>query len=237
MDLIERLRMTHRFWRYRLRTERSSIGFLLQQRLLGQVVFDVGANLGIYSYWMNKAVGREGKVVAFEPQPELAKHLEDLKDAFGLASLEIVNKGLSSSVGSSQLYRPEAGSGAGSLNVRPAGWQSINVDLITLDAYYDSPRPVKFIKCDVEGHEYDVLLGSQRILLRDKPALLLEIHHCEAEKGDIAAYLADLGYDGFFFHGNDWISFAKFKQFPYRKNWETHRNYIFVHNDAARRRG
>jgi FkbM family methyltransferase len=236
MDIIKRLRMTHRFWRYRLRTERSSIGFLLQQRLLGQVVLDVGANLGIYSYWMSKAVGREGRVVAFEPQPELTKHLADLKDTFGLANLEIVNKGLSSAVARTQLYRPEAGSGAGSLDCKSDAWQSIDVDLVTLDGYYDSPRPVKFIKCDVEGHEYHVLLGARRILLRDKPTLLLEIHHAEAVKGDIASYLADLAYEGFFFNGNDRISFARFKQFPYRKSWESHRNYIFVHNDAARRR-
>lgn len=234
MDIIERARMTHRFWRYRLRTERSSIGFLLQQRLEGQVVFDVGANLGIYSYWMHKAVRHEGRVVAFEPQPELARHLRELKDAFGLANLEIVNKGLSSSVARKQFYRPEPGSGAGSLDCKSDAWQSIDVDLTTLDAYYDSPRPVKFIKCDVEGHEYEVLLGGQRILLRDRPTLLLEIHHGQAAKGDIASYLADLGYEGFFFHGGERVSFAKFDQFPYRKSWESHRNYIFVHQDAAR---
>lgn len=234
MDIIEKLRMTHRFWRYRLRTEKSSIGYLLQQHLLGEVVVDVGANRGIYSYWMSKAVGPDGRVVAFEPQPELAKHLRDLKDAFGLASLEIVNKGLSSSVTSSRLYRPEVASGAGRLDVNFAAWQSIEVDLTTLDAYYKSTRPIRFIKCDVEGHEYDVLLGGRRLLLRDKPTLLLEIHHSEAVKGDIAAYLAGLGYEGFFFHGDDRISFAEFKRVPYRKSWESHRNYIFVHKDIAR---
>jgi len=221
--------MAHRFWRYRLRTERSSIGFLLQQRLRGEVVLDVGANLGIYSYWMHKAVGPEGRVVAFEPQPELARHLIDLKGAFGLISLDIVNKGLSSSARLAQLYRPETGSGAGSLHLRSSAWRSVDVELVSLDAWYDSVRPIRFIKCDVEGHEHDVLLGARRVLLRDRPTLLLEIHHAEAEKGEIAATLENLGYEGFFFHGGRKIPFAEFAQFPYRKSWESHRNYLFVH--------
>src|SRR5262245_43251374 len=234
MRFIDRLRMAHRFWRYRLRTERSSISFLLQQRLRGEVVLDVGANLGIYSYWMHKAVGLGGRVIAFEPQPELARHLADLRNAFALTNLEIVNKGVSSSAGQAQLYRPEAGSGAGSLHVRSAGWRSVDVELITLDAWYDDSRPVRFIKCDVEGHEYDVLVGARRILQRDRPPLLLEIHHAQAEKGDLAGYLADLGYRGFFLHGGDQVSFAQFGLFPYRKSWESHRNYVFVHDEAAR---
>ena len=235
MDLTSRLRMTHRFWRYRLRTERGSIGFLLQQRLSGAVVLDVGANLGIYSYWMHKAVGAGGTVIAFEPQPELARHLVDLKHAFTLTNLEIVNKGLSSTAGRAQLYRPEPGSGAGSLHVKPAAWRCVDIELVTLDTWYDSPRPVRFIKCDVEGHEYEVLLGGRRILERDRPTLLLEIHHAEAKKGDIAGSLADLGYQGFFFHGAERVSFAQFARFPYRKSSESHRNYVFEHNAPGRR--
>src|SRR5262249_24219093 len=234
MDLLEKLRMAHRLWRYRLRTERSSIGFLLRQRLLGQVVLDVGANLGIYSYWMHKAVGPEGRVIAFEPQPELARHLVDLKAAFALTNLEIVNKGLSSSPRGARLYRPEAGSGAGSLHVKSAAWQPVEIDLVTLDAWYDSLSPVRFIKCDVEGHEYDVLLGARRILERDRPTLLLEIHQEQAEKGDITSYLRDLGYRGFFLHHGKQISFSEFRRFPYRKSSESHRNYIFVHDVVCR---
>jgi len=226
--------MAHRFWRYRLRTERSSIGFLLRQRLHGEVVVDVGANLGIYSYWMHRAVGAGGRVIAFEPQPELARHLVDLKNAFALTHLEIVDKGLSSSARQAALYRPEAGSGAGSLHVTSASWRPVKIDLVTLDAWYDSSRPVRFIKCDVEGHEYRMLLGASRILQRDRPTLLLEIHHAQAENGEIAGYLAHLGYQGFFFHGAERVSFSQYARFPYRKSCESHRNYIFEHNEAAR---
>ena len=44
---------------------------------------DVGANHGIYSYWMHKKVGAGGNVVAFEPQAELGIYLGQLKNALG----------------------------------------------------------------------------------------------------------------------------------------------------------
>lgn len=232
MNFIERLHMIHRFWRYRLITEKGDIKFLLQQNLTGRVVIDIGANKGIYSYWMSKKVGENGRVIAFEPQPELEKHLVELKSAFKLHNLIIVNKGLSSLRDKRKLFRPEVGSGSASFNQHSSDWQSIEVDVVTLDEYYDNSRPIKFIKCDVEGHEYEVLKGSHQILIRDKPCLLFECHHSEAERGDIFSYLTGLSYDGFFTYKNKLIHFTKFRDFPYRKKGESHRNYIFLSKEA-----
>ena len=228
MNTIDKLHMIHRFWRYRLRTERNSLSYLLRLPLAGQVVIDVGANLGIYSYWMSKAAGPDGRVIAFEPQPELARHLEEMRSAFELRNVEIVNKALSSSVGSRMLFRPEPGGGGASFRRPHASWEQIEVEVTTLDDYYLDPTPVRFIKCDAEGHEYEVLRGSRRILTRDKPTLLLEIHDAEAAAGDIPKFLDELGYQGFFFHRGQRIDFARFAEVPHRKPWESHRNYVFV---------
>lgn len=62
MTFFNKLHMLYRFWHYRLRTEKSGIDYLLKQELKNQVVVDVGANKGIYSYWMNKAVGPTAKL-------------------------------------------------------------------------------------------------------------------------------------------------------------------------------
>lgn len=233
LTAVAKLRMLHRLWRYRLRTERESLSFLLRQPLHGTLVMDIGANRGIYAYWMSRAVGRQGRVIAFEPQPELAHHLHDLKSSFALGNLVIVGQGLSSVAGRRTLFRPEVGAGGASLEARPAGWGSVQVGLTTLDDYYTDARPVRFIKCDVEGHECDVLRGARRILVRDRPILLLEIHAGEMEKGHIGRYLSELGYHGFFFCGRRRIDAARFSEFPYRKPWEVHRNYVFVHGGAA----
>jgi FkbM family methyltransferase len=228
MKTIDKLHMIHRFWRYRLRTERSSLAYLLRLPLAGQVVIDVGANLGIYSYWMSKTAGPAGRVIAFEPQPELARHLAEMKSAFELPNLEIVNKALSSSAGSRMLFRPEPGYGGASLRRLRPSWEPIEVEVTTLDEYYVDSTPVRFIKCDTEGHEYEVLRGSRRILARDRPTLLLEIHDPEAAKGEIPKYLGELGYQGFFFHRGQRIDFARSLEFPHRKPWEYYRNYVFL---------
>ena len=73
MRLFDRLHFLHRAWRYRLRAERDELAFVLSRDLRGATVLDIGANRGIYSYWMHRVVGATGQVIAFEPQPELVQ--------------------------------------------------------------------------------------------------------------------------------------------------------------------
>lgn len=55
----------------------------------GTTVLDVGANYGIYSYYMSKAAGPPGRLFAFEAQPELGTHLEALKETYHLENLTL----------------------------------------------------------------------------------------------------------------------------------------------------
>jgi FkbM family methyltransferase len=86
----------------------------------GKTVLDIGAHRGIYSYWMSKAVGPQGSVFAFEPQPECVAHLEKVKTEFQLTNLEIIPQGLSEAPGTMQLWReyPESGSSSMEFSVK-----------------------------------------------------------------------------------------------------------------------
>ncbi len=225
--------MLHSAWHYRLNTEKNDIRFLLSLNLKGKTLIDIGANRGIYSYWMGKTVGPEGKVIAFEPQPELETHLLEFKVAFKFNNLSVIRKGLSSNAGLQHLFRSEPGSGGASLNKRQGteDRQAIPVDVTTLDSYYDEFKDVAFIKCDVEGHEHDVFKGARRLLERDKPCLLFECHRDEAKKMDLFSYLTSLGNDGFFSNKKKMIHYSRFEKYPYRRENEHHRNYIFMHPD------
>src|SRR5688572_11049838 len=57
--------------RYRFRTERLHLRTMTLLNLKGATVIDIGANRGIYCFWMVRAVGSNGRVIAFEPQPEM----------------------------------------------------------------------------------------------------------------------------------------------------------------------
>jgi FkbM family methyltransferase len=200
MHLFEQAHAYHRVWRYRLRTERQEIAYLLSRDLRGATVADVGANKGIYSYWMHKAVGPDGNVVAFEPQPELAAYLHALKAAWRLDRLTIVPAALSSRTGEARLVRPQIHWGAGSLELEPdSDRDTLMVPTTTLDDYFlSSPlRPLRFIKADIQGHEHACFVGGERLLKEDRPTILCESEDYGLEP--IRSYLVSLAYDGFFF--------------------------------------
>jgi len=51
-----------------------------------------------------------------------------------------------------------------------------SVELRTVDSELTrTPRPITFIKCDVEGHEAEALKGAADIIERDRPALCVEV--------------------------------------------------------------
>lgn len=228
--------MYHRFWRYRRRSESESIKFLLKQDLSGTTLLDIGANKGIYTYWMSKKAGRQGQVFSFEPQPELGDFLAGVKESFKLQNVRIQNKGLSDKEGTFDMFRSHVGSGGAHLveEGQPLpednSLHRVEVEVSTLDNFFrdKDPGKISFIKCDVEGNELAVFKGGEKLLGKHMPTLLFECGHEEAEKGALFSYLTGLGYRGFFIHENRKIDYREFNKYPYRKPSMRHRNYMFV---------
>ena len=195
--------MLHRAWRYRLRTELDEIRHLRALDLRGATAIDIGANTGVYSYWLLKQVGRAGRVVAFEPQPELLEHLGRLKASLHADNLELIGTGLSSAPGTVTLRRAADHPGGASIaRGDDYGDSGVEIELATLDdAFPDRSRGrVGFIKCDVEGHEHEVIRGGMALLERDRPVLMVECHDALVRETPLFGDLASIGYDAFFFH-------------------------------------
>lgn len=232
MNFLEKLKCQHRFLRYRYRTEKSTIARLLEHNLKGRTVIDVGANKGVFSYWLHRAVGSNGRVIAFEPQPELIPYLHSVKEAFGLTNWTIINKGLSDEETQLKMYRPFAGSGGASVEDYNSdkGFETIHVAVTRLDDYLREENliDIALMKVDVEGHELPVFKGAAEMLKESKPILIFECHHDKAVDGELFGFLASLGYRGYFIHDNENIEYQKFQEYSYRKPGESHRNYFFV---------
>jgi FkbM family methyltransferase len=203
--------MRLRAWKYRLRLDREEIRWMLGRLAVGDAVVDAGAYKGAYTYWMRRAVGERGAVLAFEPQPDAAAQLRTYVGAFGWTNVAVIEAGLSSRAGEQLLLRPgSTATPAASLvgASLPPGPTRTRVQVETLDEALrrDMPgRHVRFLKCDVEGHELEVFRGGETAIREHHPAILVE---CEARhlRGhvmqDVFAYLAALGYRGcFFLHG------------------------------------
>lgn len=244
LSLSDTLHMVHRCWRLRFKSEAPSIKYVREAGFKGTTVIDIGANKGVFSIYMSRAAGPNGQLIAFEAQPELGEHLNDVKDSFGLDNMTLVNQGLSSEPGTLTMHRPEAGSGMASFEFEEGeNLETIDIPVIRLDDYVaeNDVSNVSFIKCDVEGHELPVFLGAEQLLRRDMPALLFECHISEAEDGKLFDYLTGLGYDGYFFHVEPkdhkslfgktrgrWEHFSEFANLSHVKPGIQHRNYVFV---------
>jgi FkbM family methyltransferase len=237
-------RMSYRCWRYRCKSEVPSISFVRNAGLSGKTLLDIGANRGIYSIYLSRAAGPNGRVIAFEPQPELQEHLDAIKRSFRLSNLRINSLGLSSQPGELLMRRPKSGAGAASFHIDPAAeWEELKVPVVRLDEFVEQAGvgAVHFVKCDVESHELEVFKGGEATLRRGLPALIFECNHAIAARGEIFDFLFDLGYDGHFYHVSrqdqrSWfhrnrgfyVHVSKFADYEYVRPGLDARNYLFL---------
>jgi FkbM family methyltransferase len=153
----------------------------------GMVVYDVGANVGLFTL---AAVSRGARVIAFEPDARnrafLARHLA-LNQPRDRARdrVEIVAAAVGRTAGRAR-YRPERTGLEG--RVAPDG--TVEIDLVALDGL-DRPAP-DVVKVDVEGGELDVLEGAVERLRTARPIVFLEVH--DDREAPCRALLASLGY-------------------------------------------
>lgn len=244
LSTYDKLHMLHRCARLRFKSEVPSIQYVRKADLTASTVLDIGANKGVYSIYMSRAVGPRGKLVSFEAQPELGEHLRAVKHSFNLDNMTLVNQGLSSSTGVLTMRRTEAGAGTASFHADGGeGLDEIDIPVIKLDDYVDECllTAIRFIKCDVESHELDVFKGGERTLMRDKPTLLFECHQSQEQDGELFRFLSGLGYDGFFYHvepadhrsllhkgRGKFVHYSEHANFGYVHPDVHHRNYVFV---------
>jgi FkbM family methyltransferase len=197
-------------WR---RYRRGDLALRVVDELVGKgdVVLDVGADHGLYTARLSQLVGRKGRVLAFEPNPESFRHLEEL--AAARPNVTARATGLSDSAGEVRLHIPivdgERLPGLGSVSVaeRKSGLEheAVAVRVETLDSAVPADLgAVAFMKCDVEGHEFPVLRGAERTLRRSLPAILIEIEqrHQDEDVQRTFDFLADLGYSGYALHAD-----------------------------------
>jgi FkbM family methyltransferase len=196
----------HRAWRFRRRSEPGPVRCVLEGLGEGDIAIDIGANRGAHTYWMCRRVGGGGRVIAVEPQPEWAEYLRSAGRAFRFDQLEVVESGLSSGAGVRDLVLPHDNPvGGASFEVATVSdGRHLSVSTLTLDALLDErgAHPVSLIKCDVEGHEYEVFLGGRQTLSRDRPTLVFECQNFRHPEGQIArvfGMLHELGYEGHYF--------------------------------------
>jgi len=150
-----------------------------------EVIFDIGANTGIFSV-LSKVYNKNSKVYSFEPQPNIFKILKR-NNQINKFDIKCENIALSNYSGKSLFYNygkntfDSKNTTAGSLNQdwRKDNQFSIKVFVSTLNDYiteYDI-KNIHLMKIDVETLEFEVLLGFNKFLHQFKPIIILEIQN------------------------------------------------------------
>jgi FkbM family methyltransferase len=186
-----------------LRNERTELAAIRRHLKRGDIACDVGANKGSFIYWLSRWV-RDGRVVAFEPQPDLARGLSRICDLIGLTNVTVEAKAAHSHSGLQDLYVPKGHQPGASLcydHAKAESFSVLSVPAIALDDYFKPTERIALLKIDVEGGELAVFKGAERILRGDGPLLVFECenrHLASGRVGDVLTYLQSLGYEGHF---------------------------------------
>lgn len=137
----------------------------------GDTVVDVGANVGTTVLPLARAVGAQGQVIAFEPQPLMAQCLCTSLSLNELFNVRVLAAALSERSGWAHIEAPDVSAG-GNYGAVALGNQGLSVPVMRLDDLALSQ--LFLLKIDVEGHEWAVLQGAQQTLLRHRPVVYLE---------------------------------------------------------------
>jgi FkbM family methyltransferase len=186
---------------YLLGAFERSTGITLQKLVKrGDVVFDIGANIGAHTLGLARSVGPTGHVFAFEPADfafdKLKRNLAlnpDLEARTHPCQILLTGEGCKPE--RQEIYASWPLKNDGSVHPKHRGRlvTTRNASLETLDDFVKRERidQVDLMKMDVDGHELAVLQGGLGILRKFRPVLVMEMSpyvHAE-QKNSFAAFM------------------------------------------------
>jgi len=140
----------------------------------GDVVLDLGANIGYYTLIFAKIVGKNGKIFAFEPDQTNFSLLKKNVEINRYKNILLIRKAVIDRMGTAKLYLSDYNKGSHSIFNLESRKKFIQVETIRLDDYFKNYNgKIDFIKMDIEGAEGLAIIGMQELLKRNKNLKIL----------------------------------------------------------------
>jgi FkbM family methyltransferase len=173
----------------------------------GDLVMDIGCHVGTFSIGA-AAMGR--RVIAVDANPFHTELVSMSARLNGFSNMHVVNRAVSLSTDPVR-FIPNNLFGAIDFSGNSGG--TITVETMRLDevvALHSEGRRVRFLKMDIEGAEYEALVGAERLLEEDAPILWWESNGPTLKLAgrsifDIRALLESKGYKTFRIEGDKWV--------------------------------
>jgi FkbM family methyltransferase len=140
----------------------------------GDVVVDIGANVGCIALLAAKLVGQDGLVVAVEPNPD---NLQMLYAGIVLNRTNNVRVlSCAASIGSEIVSLSDNSSNSHLLKAQPPRPLGVYAQTTALDESLAWLQRLDLVKIDVEGHEIEAFDGFRTLIERHRPALVVEFN-------------------------------------------------------------
>jgi FkbM family methyltransferase len=147
----------------------------------GDTFMDVGANHGSFSIVASQLVGANGLVIAVEPQPRLAKAVQQSLAANAVGKFQVYPVAVGDMEGEIDLLMPQGTSGSAGIYPAHSGTHAHQSVRVPIQRFADLVAGQRFpgkvvIKLDIEGSEPAFLAGAAPLIRALRPPLIIEIH-------------------------------------------------------------
>lgn len=185
----------------RLDHDQNALPGILAHIKDGDNVLDIGANIGSHTIAYSKAVGENGRVWAFEPNPVAYECLELNMGKF-CPNVKCMRVGLSDQPSLCRIVQNQNAGAAMLFPLRDGEVSDVHTAVVTLDDVFldkDDVR-INFAKLDCEGMESLIIRGGEKLIRRDKPVLYVEVNEGALRVhgttgNDLIIQIMNLGYD------------------------------------------
>jgi FkbM family methyltransferase len=163
----------------------EALAKVCMQKLGLRSFWDVGANIGFYS-WLMKSTKPDVRLVLIEPQSDNVKLIRSTLNRHKFPNAILLVAGASDHSGTGTFHVDKMAGATSSLEDRQQTFEehhfgvpasAIQISLIAIDDARAVHGPADFLKIDVEGHEKAALMGAARTISEDQPVLFVECAH------------------------------------------------------------
>lgn len=180
--------------------EKTSVDIVKKEVKQGDIVIDVGANIGYYTLLFAKLVGPTGHVYSFEASPKNCKILQKNIEANNYKNVTLIQKAVSNKDEQISFYTSPKHTSENFLFKPNIAHEEIKIQAVTLDNYFENQNKIDFMKIDIAGAESLALERMDSILKRNNNMKIIQewwpnaIRKHGKEPDKHLNYLIKLGY-------------------------------------------
>lgn len=150
---------------YKAVTEQAERAYIKANIRSGSVICDIGANVGVYSEFLSRLAGPTGVVYAFEPEPQNFSILK--KRTMHLSNVRAHAVAVGRVNGRASLFTSKTLCVDHRMYPDEPSRSRVEVECVSLDSFLPTGLKVDFVKMDIQGFEYEAILGMQGIMARN----------------------------------------------------------------------